>query len=94
MHSRMDVRQVRGGLVRALFHKASAQEDTPRKDKSEEDAPAKDEELSLEELLKLVESMRNKQGGGGLQGLCGGTRRFDGSGGGRGNVGTPRQPEA
>jgi len=31
-------------------------------------------------------------GGGGAQGAGGGVRRFDGSGGGVGNIGTPRQP--
>ena len=35
---------------------------------------------------------QNQSVGGGSRGACGGTRRFDGSGGGTGNVGTNRQP--
>jgi len=36
---------------------------------------------------------RGNYQGGGKRGACGGTRRKDGSGGGKGNFGTPRQPK-
>jgi len=42
--------------------------------------------------IKKVDKERSI-GGGGLAGAGGGTRRFDSSGGGTGNYGTPNQPE-
>ena len=39
-------------------------------------------------------SGRGEVAGRGQQGACGGARRLDGSGGGKGNIGTPRQPAA